>query len=99
LVTVTNPAPAFRLTTLRKVSSILDRQPAPVALKCSITSGLRRSDTSFLVGALFGPHPLSDRGGEIGEDFRERLGLGEIRLRQFGIMTSRKSFRLWPAFF
>jgi hypothetical protein len=50
---------SFRLTTLRKVSSILDCQPSPVALKWSITSGLRRSDTSFFVGALLGPRPLS----------------------------------------
>src|SRR6202034_2384214 len=48
----------LRLTTLRKVSSILDCQPSPVALKCSSTSGLRRRDTSFLVGALLGPRPF-----------------------------------------
>ena len=48
----------LRFTALRRVSSIRDCQPAPVDLKCSITSGLRRSDTSFFVGDLFGPRPF-----------------------------------------
>jgi len=77
---------AFRLTILRKVSSILDCHPSPVALKCSITSRLKRSDTSFFVGALFGPRPFRKRWRD-----RERLPQtawpSRIGFRQFRIIA------------
>src|ERR1700722_18926253 len=86
---------AFRLTTLRKVSSILDCQPSPVALKCSITSGLRRSDTSFFVGALFGPRPFRIEAARSGKTSANGAALAKSAFVSSGLsLTSRKSFRL-----
>lgn len=43
--------PAF-LAILRSASSIRDCQPGPLALKCEMTSGLRRMDTATFVGVF-----------------------------------------------
>ena len=77
---------AFRLTTLRKVSSILDCQPSPTALKVDHL-GAQPQRHQLLCRRLVRAAPLSDRSGEIGEGFCERLGAGEIRFRQFGIVA------------
>jgi len=44
-----------RLIESSSAPSIRVCQPGPVALKCSITSGEKRSETSFFVGAFCGP--------------------------------------------
>src|SRR5258708_31542916 len=86
---------AFRLTTLRKVSSILDCQPSPVALKCSITSGLRRSDTSLFVGALFGPRPFRIEAARSGKASANGLALAKSAFVSSGLsLTSRMSLLL-----
>src|SRR5262245_14125924 len=84
---------ALRLTALRKVSSIRDCQPLPVDLKCAITSGLRRNETSFFVGALFRPRPLrmdALRSGKASENGR---ALAKSAFVSSGLsLTSRMSF-------
>src|ERR1700733_5862205 len=86
---------ALRFTALRKVSSIRDCQPAPVDLKCSITSGLRRNDTSFFVGDLFGPRPFRIEAARSGNTSENGLALGKSAFVSSGLsLTSRKSFLL-----
>src|SRR6266478_1182405 len=93
-------AEALRFTALRKVSSIRDCQPAPVDLKCSITSGLRRSDTSFFVGDLFGPRPLRIDAARSGKTSENGLALAKSAFVSSGLsLTSRKSFLLKPPTF
>ena len=50
-----NPGYSLRLIDSNSAPSMRVCQPGPVALKCSITSGDSRSETSFLVGAFCGP--------------------------------------------
>src|SRR6185437_15764261 len=84
---------------LRKVSSILDCQPSPVALKCLITSGLSRSDTSFFVGALFGPRPFRIEAARSGKASENGLARAKSAFVSSGLsLTSRKSFWLKPVF-
>ena len=86
---------ALRFTALRKVSSIRDCQPDPVDLKCSITSGLRRSDTSFFVGDLFGPRPFRIEAARSGKTSEKGLALAKSAFVSSELsLTSRKSFLL-----
>ena len=84
---------ALRFTALRKVSSIRDCQPGPVDLKCSSTSGLRRRETSFFVGALFGPRPFRMDALRSGKTSENGRALAKSALVSLGLrLTSRRSF-------
>src|ERR1700722_13455128 len=86
---------ALRFTALRKVSSIRDCQPGPVDLKYSITSGLRRNDTGFFVGDLFGPRPFRIEAARSGKTSANGLALAKSAFVSSGFsLTSRKSFLL-----
>jgi hypothetical protein len=77
----------LRRAAFRSVSSIFDCQPGPCALKWSRTSGLRRSDTSFLVCALLGPRPFRIDAASSGNGFGERRCPGKVRLAPFRIVA------------
>src|SRR3954454_11909183 len=88
---------ALRFTALRKVSSIRDCQPDPVDLKCSITSWLRRNETSFFVGDLFGPRPFRMDALRSGKTSANGRALAKSAFVSSGLsLTARRSFFVYP---
>src|SRR5438477_3264620 len=87
-------------TTSRRVSSIRACQPFPVDLKYSITSGLMRSVSCFLVGDLLGPRSLRIDAARSGKTSPNGRALAKSAFVSSGLsLTSRRSFAPYPAFF
>src|SRR5260370_42105791 len=79
----------------RKSSSILDCQPGPLALYASSTCPDSRRETSFFVGALFGPRPLRIDAARTGRASENGRALSTAFLLHSGLsLTSRRSLAL-----
>src|SRR6266581_7004373 len=65
-----------------------------------MTSGLMRSDTSFLVGDLLGPRPLRIDAARSGKTSPNGRALAKSAFVNSGLsLTARRSFAPYPAFF
>ncbi len=71
-----------------------DCQPSPPALYLSITARDSRSDTSFLVGALFGPRPRRIDAARSGKTSAKGFALAKSSAVHYGLSptSSQSSF-------